>query len=464
MQKKKLVALILTVAMLATCSINAFNSSPIDSPTTNSDYEVYSDGEYDGFTLEWDKYGKQDVLTHVSSSKASISYTYDTEKNRIRKNVNGSVTTFEYDSSGNLVEENRDNRIYKYFYKDPYGLGAVLTSFSINDTMYTYRFDENGSVSSIVDISGNEIAKYEYHGTETSVLGLENGVWVDKSSDKSFVGNLNLIRLYGYYFDEETGWYYCHRYYDAKDNRFVDGRTTSISTILFNNEAEATSTLSLTSLEDDVNDRVETLMSSAYYGLPIDYSEDWYEAMNTSELLARLIFGENTNYIADQNAIGYTILNRYHDNDNSGYYPRNLYGIATQANQFSVIIGGANSTINSRVPNTSAAGWEHATYVAVSILYSGCDISKCESLFYRPQQVDNHTQFLSYSMFLDVTRYNSTTDCIQRYTSWDNQWKNLEEVIIPGVGTYNNLTSLTAAYSGRFSGTGLASNIHYLYQ
>ena len=50
-----------------------------------------------------------------------------------------------------------------------------------------------------------------------------NGEMVNYTNDKDFIENLNHVTYNSYYYDEETGWYYCGRYYDAVNERFIDG-------------------------------------------------------------------------------------------------------------------------------------------------------------------------------------------------------------------------------------------------
>ena len=60
-------------------------------------------------------------------------------------------------------------------------------------------------MTKILNNSGEVIVEYKYEdGIVNQVLGLnENGVWEDRSSESDFIGNLNMIRLFSYYYDAE---------------------------------------------------------------------------------------------------------------------------------------------------------------------------------------------------------------------------------------------------------------------
>ncbi len=55
-------------------------------------------------------------------------------------------------------------------------------------------------------------------------------VW-EVSGDTSHIGTMNPFRYRGYYYDEETGFYYVSsRYYDPETGRFISADTTEILT------------------------------------------------------------------------------------------------------------------------------------------------------------------------------------------------------------------------------------------
>lgn len=443
---KVAISLISMVAMLGTLSVPAFAS-------TERDYiEPASASVYNNATLEWDTTsGYHDILVEVSTSNDAIKYEYDKNNWRTSKTVNGNTVTFESDEDGDLIKEYRDGHVFTYNYEYLDGIGEFLTGFTLDGIEYKYEKDENQTVTAIIDSNGDVVAKYEYDddGLVVDVLGLnDDRVWA-VNTDKDFIGNLNLIRLYSYYYDSETGWYYCNRYYDSQNERFVDG----VDEEVLEDTAENSSTFSLSS---DVDKEVERLLNNSNYGKPITYSSKWYDSLTTTELLARLIYAENTSYTPDQNAIGYCLLNRYNKEDGHSY-GSTMKAIATASGQFAVITGGSTNSTHARQPDTSVDGWEHATYIAVAIVKSDNDTSKCEDLFDRPEYMDYQTQFVSYSYFISNARDGS--GCIQY--KMGGKWNNLKDVIIPDVGTYTNLASLKDDYRNGFKGE---SNIHFGYK
>lgn len=436
--------------MLKALSLGAVISMLISPAGAYADFKTAEGlGAKENFNidLEWEYSNGDKLLSTMPTPEGVARYSYDSDNNRVKKVVDEKVTIFEYNDCGQIVSEYRDNKSIFYQYETVEELGDFLDGFTLNGQQYYFQKDENQTVTAILDSYGSTVATYEYKdGIVYQVFGLDsNGEWVDKSDDPNFIGNLNMIRLYSYYYDSESGLYYSDRYYDSVHERFVDG-TDEVAYELIPS--------STYSLSRDVDNEVNRLLNSSNYGKPLSYTSTWYNSLTTTELLARLIFAENTSYEPDQNAIGYCLLNRYHGNDGyHNYYGDTMKEIATKSSQFSVITGGKDSSINARQPKTSSDGWKHATYIAVSIVLFDNDISECENLFYRPEYMDYQTQFVSWSYFMK----NSTNGngCI-KYKN-----KEVKDVIIPDVGTYTTKETLDWDYRNAFKGE---SNIHFGYK
>ena len=74
-----------------------------------------------------------------------------------------------------------------------------------------------GDVVGIYDLSGNLVAKYTYDAWGNFTI-----------SGNTAVAKANPIRYRGYYYDEDTGLYYCNaRYYSPKWRRFISPDSTS---------------------------------------------------------------------------------------------------------------------------------------------------------------------------------------------------------------------------------------------
>ncbi len=83
-----------------------------------------------------------------------------------------------------------------------------------------------GDVISITDAQGNELVQYEYDewGAVESIYTPHN------SETENTLANTNPLRYRGYYYDNETGYYYLQsRYYDANICRFINSDHPTIS-------------------------------------------------------------------------------------------------------------------------------------------------------------------------------------------------------------------------------------------
>lgn len=89
---------------------------------------------------------------------------------------------------------------------------SSITGFTLNGAEYYYRKNLQGDVTHILDEHGGVVAKYNYDAWGNHEIEFEvNGV-----------GTLNPIRYRGYYYDNETGFYYLKsRYYDPEVGRFI---------------------------------------------------------------------------------------------------------------------------------------------------------------------------------------------------------------------------------------------------
>ena len=146
-----------------------------------------------------------------SSNNDSISYTYNRYGYRTSKTVNGVATNYIVDENGTVVAQKTGNDTL-YFEYDNYGspLGFVY-----NGVQYLYITNIRNDVIAITDTTGTVVAGYTY------------GDWgectVDSTSTNLALANLNPLRYRGYYYDNETGYYYLQsRYYDPSICRFIN--------------------------------------------------------------------------------------------------------------------------------------------------------------------------------------------------------------------------------------------------
>lgn len=213
----------------------------------------------------------------------------------------------------------------------------------------------------------------------------------------SIIGEVNKVRLYSLYYDEETGYYYCNgRFFDAKRGIFVDKLKS-------NNMSDAMCNIALTrDARSDLGNQVTQwanylLNYDPNYGEPKAAVSGWYEELSDVELIARLIFGENSSNRQDQKAIMWVLLNRKYYN---GY--ATLRDVATAEKQFATIWDTGSSLARrqnqSQYDATMNEAWEYATWLACAICTT-TDETQCASLISKPQGITTQTSFRALTGF-----------------------------------------------------------------
>ena len=159
-------------------------------------------------------YGDKSFIWNTGRNLASIvdgdneySYTYDENGIRTSKTVNGITTS--YNTKDGVILYQTDGTDTLYFQYDTSG---VPLGFIWNGTQYFYITNQMGDVISITDVQGNELAQYSYDEWGNTLSTSDNDI-----------ANINPLRYRGYYYDNETGYYYLQsRYYDANLCRFIN--------------------------------------------------------------------------------------------------------------------------------------------------------------------------------------------------------------------------------------------------
>ena len=204
---------------------------------------------YNGTTsysgLSW-KNGRQ--LTQITTGGKTTSYTYDADGIRTSKDVNG--TKHEYLTlNGKVVYEKigeGDTANIMIFSYDAQGRPFAV-KFSKNNgvkfTNYFYALNQQGDVVKIfrpvavTDANGNTTgytektyATYTYDAWG-KLIGITNSTGtsiINKQTTSNSLANLNPLRYRGYYYDNETGFYYLQsRYYDPTLKRFLNADSYS---------------------------------------------------------------------------------------------------------------------------------------------------------------------------------------------------------------------------------------------
>ena len=179
--------------------------------------------EYNGQTITYDQIGNPLTyrgknmtwqngrrLEGITDANNTIAYAYDADGNRISKTVNG-VTTDYVVIDGTLAGEITGGNKLAFLYDE----SGTKYGFVYNGATYFYNLNLQGDVVGIYDSTGAEVVTYTYDewGKILSVTGTLAGT----------IGQINPIRYRGYYYDNETGFYFLQsRYYDPEIGRFLN--------------------------------------------------------------------------------------------------------------------------------------------------------------------------------------------------------------------------------------------------
>ena len=142
------------------------------------------------------------------------SYTYDESGIRSSKTVNGTTTNFT--TKDGVILSQTDGTNTMYFQYDNSG---NPTGFIYNGTQYFYLTNQMGDVIGIADNTGSLFATYSY-GAWGEVLSVTPAT--ENNETQLAIANANPLRYRGYYFDQETEYYYLQsRYYNPASMRFI---------------------------------------------------------------------------------------------------------------------------------------------------------------------------------------------------------------------------------------------------
>ena len=199
-----------------TTSFTYANSEWKDQLTKVNDTELTYDANgnmvsYGDTQFTWD-YGKS--LSSVKGDEKSYYYNYDENGIRTSKTVNGKTTRF--NTLGGVVLAQSDSTGIMYFQYD--SAGAPI-GFVYNDVQYLYITNISGDIIGITDAEGNPLAEYTYDawGKLLDITTAE-----EDNEEQLSLANANPLRYRGYYYDNETGYYYLQsRYYNPEWGRFI---------------------------------------------------------------------------------------------------------------------------------------------------------------------------------------------------------------------------------------------------
>lgn len=140
-------------------------------------------------------------LQSFTKSGSTYNYIYDEQGLRTRKIApGGSVTKYLYNGT-KLAAEIAPNYRLDFLYDENDMLYGFVKDGSAK---YFYARDMLQNILGIIDTNGSPVVIYQYTAYGTSTV----------LQDTAGLANINPFRFKGYYFDSESGMYYCHtRYY-----------------------------------------------------------------------------------------------------------------------------------------------------------------------------------------------------------------------------------------------------------
>ena len=140
-------------------------------------------------------------LQSFTKLASTYNYIYDEQGLRTRKIApDGSVTKYLYNGT-KLAAEIAPNYRLDFLYDENDMLYGFVKDGSAK---YFYARDMLQNILGIIDTNGSPVVIYQYTAYGTSTV----------LQDTAGLANINPFRFKGYYFDSESGMYYCHtRYY-----------------------------------------------------------------------------------------------------------------------------------------------------------------------------------------------------------------------------------------------------------
>ncbi|MDE6658705.1 MAG: RHS repeat-associated core domain-containing protein, partial [Eubacterium sp.] len=160
-------------------------------------------------------------LESITDGTNAYSYTYDENGIRTSKTVNG-VTTY-FNTRDGVILSQTDGTNTMFFQYDSNG---IPLGFIYNGSRYLYMTNQMGDVVAITDKNGDVLVEYNYD--EWGIIESIKTVYENDEFSLA-IANANPLRYRGYYYDNETGYYYLQsRYYDPSICRFINADVPEI--------------------------------------------------------------------------------------------------------------------------------------------------------------------------------------------------------------------------------------------
>ena len=163
-------------------------------------------------------WGHSGVLKALTFGSTTVGYTYNDGGVRTSKTVNGVLHSYSLDGEV-IISESFADKLLIYLYDEfgtPFGIKYRESDYALGEfDCYIFEKNLHGDIIGIFSEAGARVASYEYDAWG-------NCVNMTYASGYGVICNLNPFRYRGYYYDTETGFYYCgSRYYDPSLGRFI---------------------------------------------------------------------------------------------------------------------------------------------------------------------------------------------------------------------------------------------------
>ena len=189
---------------------------------------IYDEGlnliQYADKKLKW-KRGR--LLESIEDKETKIEYQYDSNNIRVEKKEikKAEITKYEVEGtriiSETKIKNNEEEYRIKYLYTEAEIIGFEIEQKNIR-SYYIYEKDLEHNIVGLYEMNdycGTRVASYIYDAYGNHKVLDKNK---EENKAKNFIGNMNPIRYKGYYYDVETGLFFCNsRYYNPEWGRFI---------------------------------------------------------------------------------------------------------------------------------------------------------------------------------------------------------------------------------------------------
>ena len=176
---------------------------------------------YNDYSLNWERGG---LLSSLTKNNITTYYKYGSTGIRTSKIVNGSTTTFYLDDDKIVGESSDSSNRIKYYAYDLSGLSYIIFNKG-NHKSFRVQKDGEGSIESIYQ-ENDLVFRFAYDAFGKCSI-------IYKDTTFSITENDIPFRWKGYYYDNESGFYYINgNYYDPDTGRYIN--TGSIMDVLSN--------------------------------------------------------------------------------------------------------------------------------------------------------------------------------------------------------------------------------------